>query len=289
MSFKTLFLGLSAIFLSGPQASADGRSELAQLARPFVKQTTRELHVYHWAAQDRVFGQVVGPMDSRDPRALGYASYLKELFWNPGNAGGAVGPGFYVAIDPVASKQYGGANWFLLQVVMPARTRYLDLGAFETASANRLPPSLLTYLKAKSCETRFFSEIFMNTPQAGCRAVRDQLVRDLDLMALRYLFMATQMKSLCESRSNEAFVLFDDRAMGWDRMIVLTADIPADDPHLENRVLINALFAAADQPEVMIGGVDYPWPSLASVKPRIDVRAWARSTLFGCGGHAEDL
>lgn len=270
---------LVMILVSGGfQAQAGISDELRAHAAPWVRSTSREVHLYHWVPRTNVGDRSDRrPIQARDPRVLGYVGYLKELFWNPSRGGGGVvGSGLYVAIDPVISQNYGGPDFVLIQFVMPARVRYLDIASGPTFSS-----SLQSQLRAAGCGAYHLESLFAADSVPACRSARDRLIRDLDVMAIRYRFASTQFSGWCSQRPDVAMVLFDDRAIGWDRLIAMTPQRPSRDPQHENRLIIRSLFEQARAPNA-------PWPELRGSAPETDVEAWAQRTLMSCGGLSED-
>lgn len=290
---STLVLGLG----SSVAQAADLRTELRNLAQPLVRTTTREIHVYHWAPKKSIVGaNDPRPIAARDARVRDYLLYLKELFWTPVKHGGMAGNGVYVSTDPIATSAYGGVHdfsidkdWTLVQMVMPAGTRFIHLRNLVMFSK-----PVETLMKTAGCNAMDLEGLFESDYQPKCRQIRNELVWDLDLMALYYGYSASDFREMCSTpqnqRTNGAFVLFDDRSINMPRMVSLTADIPAQDQHGELRLIIRGLF------EQFYKAYNYsstdtliPWPSLKGQRPRTDVQAWARHTLFGCGGWSEDL
>lgn len=124
---------------------ADLRDEIAKQVRT-LKRTVK---VYHYGTrgpinyfndpnQTLVFnqdeaidlkrnGSYDSPVELNPPEATEYFRQLsgsfasaKQIRWN-------VGPGLYAAMDPIQSQNYAGNPWFLLEITVPAGTKYLEV------------------------------------------------------------------------------------------------------------------------------------------------------------------
>jgi hypothetical protein len=252
--------------------AADTRQMLADYVRPYVQTLPREFHVYHWTAGSKITGSADAQLPPMDPRIRDYATRIKDLFWNPfRNAdGGMAGDGLYVAIDPVASRSYGDT---LLQIVMPEGTRFLAFGL------QYFPPLLLRAMQAQGCDQNTVVSLFVRSwTSEDCRRLRDRVTRDLDIQAIRYSW-SSSLYRICNRLVPWAFVIIDERALNPDRIVAFRpADAPQPDAHAYNRVLLNEIARKA--------GASF-WTELDLSAPAMDVDAWIRDNLYGCGDRLE--
>jgi hypothetical protein len=59
------------------------------------------------------------------PEASDYFKLKAGLIFGEGSSAGAAGAGLYAAVDPIQSETYAGGPWFLLEIEVPAKIRYL--------------------------------------------------------------------------------------------------------------------------------------------------------------------
>jgi hypothetical protein len=274
----SLLLPLSAHAVGNPASFSD---PLAEFAKPYARSLSREINVYHWTELHHVVhAPDKSPLLAIDQRARDYAYFVKQTFWNADYrpAGDIdLGAGFYVAIDPVVTRSFGGEGdkWALIQTVIPAGARFLAIekeGVFPTA--------LKLAAQQANCPIASLKELFAKAHVGDCRAARDKLIAQLDLTSVRYRYKA-QAFTACATRPPFAFVIFDDRALRLDRMVSFTSDLPEhDDPQSENRRLIEALWETGPKKPL--------WPKLKGAKPASGLGPWMRDNLLGCGTFAED-
>jgi hypothetical protein len=249
-------------------APDQARQILADSARPFVRTLSRDVHMFHWT---NAFNSADPPLAPMDERLRGYVGFIKDLFWRSdvGYAGNNVGNGFYVAIDPVISHDFGHV---LLQIIVPAQIRFLHL------DPQAPPADVRDAAAALGCDQGDLRHIFIAADVVpACRALRDQLIADLQIQAIRYDWTSTT-QLICGRDAPWAFVLFDDRAIRYDRIVSFDSRQVPDpsDAHAENRLILNAVAKRAG---------NRLWPKLES-ETSADIDAWARDNLYGCG--AED-
>ncbi len=259
----------------------DAAKALADYARPKVRTLSRDAHVFHWTW---AFDHSSPPLQPMDHRLGEYATYLKESFWDPAtNSDDLVGPGLYVAIDPLASNAFGNT---LLQLVMPAGMPFL------ATDIDYFPPDLQISINRIGCLASSIRDVFgaaENGEQKPCRTLRHKLVRDLGVWAIRY-YWQSELSRLCNGSAQYAFVLYDDRAINASRIVAFpfdpnlrkNASLPPEDGHGENRLILNSMALKA------YGDTSQFWKVPEGTQPKTDIDAWMRDNLVGCGNYPED-
>ena len=115
----------------GKQLSDEELKPLVSYLKKFVKELTRPIHLYHYFDAQNADPVWRSKMSASDP--LGYRS----VYWNAdgywrdqGTDGGGnmMGRGMYFALDPVATRSYGGGkDYVLVRVELPKGIKVFDV------------------------------------------------------------------------------------------------------------------------------------------------------------------
>jgi hypothetical protein len=238
---------------------------------------------------------------------LNHLRFLQNTF-NVAQGFGVAGPGLYAAVDPEASSSFGSLgfqdppSWVLVQIVIQPGVRFFDeakdkgFAGFSATLAAQVKQFGCEATNAQTVFEEASSDVFTTGPgvppvppdpnQIACLAVRGKLVaasfdpRDPTHRlagAMKYPFTAAQLDG-CGPKSNFAFMLFSDDAIGFDNIVIFSPELPpAGDVHQLNRIMIEEIFARAGQPI-------NPWPLFAglSSEPALDITAWMKDHILNC-------
>lgn len=269
---KYLILALVlCIYQSSAQAQVDPSwvmkdpAVLAE-AKAITKTMKRSVLVYSWVPRQHIGNgfPVKGSVDSISPSIL--QSVEKNVhdrmsrFWDisipvSGRSldGGAMAPnGFYVATEPVISRNYGGSNWAVYQMQLPAGMTFID-GRFRTA--NVLGPNLQKALAARGCTNplRVDSKnpvfatrnlIKADTSQKACRQALTDIANAVNAKAVLYFFLEEPVPT-CRKvyQWNAAFVLIHPESIVPNTLKPMVQDPVSQEDGLEkSRQMINAVF-----------------------------------------------
>lgn len=252
--------------------SDDQAEEMLQKAfEPFVKTTSRDIHFYHWAPRSNLTND--NQSSPTDQQVSDYIHYLIGEFYQWKTERKGKSRAFFVAIDPVGTKTYGQSDWVLIQTVVPSGFRYLDMEGQKS-----LPNTAQQAMEKLGCTLIPYKELGIFSPQnEPCLDVAVKLVKNLNIVAMRYAYenSALPFSKICpDNRYRSALMIFDDRGIGWNKLVSFTKeDIPNSDPHYENRLLIQKIFELANSSL---------WPSLQGKYPSFDTANWMKENLMGC-------
>lgn len=238
-------------------------------AKAITKPLKRDVIVYSWAPRQYIGNgfPAKGGVDSISPAILQSVETnvhdRMSRFWDisvpvSGRSldGGAMAPnGFYVATEPVISRNYGGANWAVYQMILPAGMTFID-GRYRTGTV--LGPHLQKALAARGCTNplRVDSKnpvfatrnlIKADTQQTACRQALMDIANAVNAKAVLYFFLEEPVPT-CRKvyQWNAAFVLIRPEAYKPNTLRALVQDRVNQEDGLEpSRQLINAVFKDA--------------------------------------------
>jgi tetratricopeptide (TPR) repeat protein len=272
---------------------------------PHVKTLTRPVHVWHYAQRGRIGLQAEGYVPPDAPEIAPYLRGRFARYWDltlrPYEDGTV--SGLYVAVDPVASRAWGGSGeaWALVQMVLPRGFRLVDVRTWGDERDRRLAfaPEVAARLSAAGCAAAGPAELLTLMESDACRAAAVRTMVDLDVDGILYDFLSKDLAG-CPPRGRGGFILVRAEAVDLAQAKLLVRETepgpggPAD-AAAEDRRRVVELFAAA---RAAGSTRPLPWPELATAGDAADAahaadaaddhREWMAEHLFGCGSHAED-
>lgn len=113
----------------------------AELSRR-VRTLKRTVRTYHYGTRDADHldlrrgssraEEYTSPVELQPEEAKAYFRDWSSEFQNSVDTSPQVGPGIYAGVDPVQSEHYAGKPFFLMELTVPAGTRYVDLRPEDT-------------------------------------------------------------------------------------------------------------------------------------------------------------
>jgi hypothetical protein len=229
MSWNALKLSLVFILLTAASFQNTAFADTSADSTPsnFIAELKSRIHkvstpfyTYHW--------QRLSPGQT-DPSQLSQAQLYKEIVRAIGLQkqqyvkGGGYDGGYYVALDPVASRTFGGTpgatDWSLTRIEVPVGFRYLDIA--QTVDIMEFPDAASTEfanhaLKALKPYCPFLEMTdFLNggkgafveprDTEQSCLKVLDQIVRELNVDGLFYSYGQTPIFG-CDNSHKGALV-----------------------------------------------------------------------------------
>lgn len=113
-------------------------------------------------------------------------------FWDVKKVDSAVGPGYYVALDPYSSRNFGKENWILHIAIIKKGSRLLDI-----RDSAWLPENIKAELSEIGCEDNFSTFLSLRVHKnLQCREMLLNIFKKLNIDGIYYQYMSTG-NSLC--------------------------------------------------------------------------------------------
>lgn len=212
-----------------------------------VKSLSREVHMYHYTGvkMEDPFTYAVSRsgdfLNSESQKDLENTANLR---------------GFYLAPDPVSTRNYSGENeWNMLRVIFPQKTRFLDLGK---SKANKIgfyevSDALLSVLRAADCDPFHPNapnksprpkDLFLKNYDQECRNIIDKALVNLGVQAIFYDFGGAQLNGCRQNRRQTAVVVIDSSVIYKANLRVFNQDTMWNENDVEHESLHWMFFTA---------------------------------------------
>ena len=292
-------------------------AELAPIFLPYVKTLSRDIEVFHYATREKMgpgiprVGRLDPHLDLQDFLRAKLAQY-EDLTHPNLNDDNTMGPGLYVASDPLSSRGYGQENWVMVEMTFPKGLHYL-----ETRHDPQLPAEALPLLKREGCQALNWYALFAGNFNNSCRALLIPLLQALKVAAVAYGWDTNHFE-LCPARefsskltpneprpysANDAAFLVTGSELLLAHTRIFSAESVADFSTREEmsliqsyekralRYLMNNQTTLKSFPAYIPTAIRYVklWPELYSEPEAKGLKTWVHEHLFGCGAHPEDL
>jgi hypothetical protein len=285
---------LLLVVLISSVAEASDLPSLAKYLLPYRKVFQNNFYTYHYVTRDGVKVSRTGILDQQLPQIANHVSDWSQYFWNLSQPSGTgMIRGFYLASDPVVSREFGKDNWLLYRVKLHQGLSYLDMQQIDGQPADLISESALSILRANGCdETKWHYLIYKSfVPQ--CREIALKTLKDLNVDVIQYPWVSTNFDS-CANRSDNAYILINPKS-------IPTHDIQmfySEQPMLKSSSLANeAKYIEAFFNHVLFdssrGGTapqaspkDFkPWPELDDKISSDDFKNYLKKNILDC--HSE--
>lgn len=221
MNYRFL-IGVFLLFAVFEQTSAEVGNQaqhvsvVAKYFRPWIRQLSRPVDVYHWNGTG---------LGGEDPLLLQWVQGAATTFWNTYrsqvNQGSSMyGNGLYAAVDPVATFGFSGGvpqGMSLVRMRLPENARILDLstGVVENKNNNQVLEILLKYQCPNAMPEFLFKEGGRDL-KASCRELIYKVFSQaLRVDALAYDYVRSKFSYCTRSEWSEggAFVIMSNHWM----------------------------------------------------------------------------
>jgi hypothetical protein len=266
--------------LRGPSSEAPpvDTLSLASQLQPYVKKLKAPIFTYHYLTRESLGVATAGILNIDDPKLSSHVQDWSNYFFDLSQAGGTgMVRGFYLATDPVVSRDLGKDHWLLYRVVLRAGMTYLDTKALD-GSSETIPSDVQDQLKSKGCTATKWSSLLIKSFDSACRAIAVKTLRDLDVTLLDYASVSVDFPP-CTHRPNDAFILLKPDRLEADSVLILYAEVPHDDITMMKRQLaMEKLFSEAKP-----SAGQSLWPDMdASSVTQADFELYLRGHIYGC-------
>lgn len=185
----TLIIICSTSIYAQSSDNSQSITKMVNLLKPFVRQLDRDVWTFRYEAQDSFSPNTIYDLK---PRIANWSN----RFWNADIMRGAdVGPGVYVATDPVATATWGGVNPRLFAIRLKPGSNILVGDQQKLSSLIRQKSDTLSYeLGCQKSSTSMGDSIgsivgfFRMNEIKKCREVLIEAFRILSIQALTYRF-----------------------------------------------------------------------------------------------------
>jgi hypothetical protein len=283
-------LGASpSVARSDASESEPAKTEAALVvwASPLVTTIERPAYIFHYGYRPYMPLPRSGPVQFDHPLLRKYLASRATRFYNPDTPTRPfmLAGGLYASLDPVIARTFGGIGdeWVLVRIELPPGLRYLDLrrGAPTAEPPLELSPALGEALRQAGCTPSSVQSLFIGVDSASCRAVALAALRDLQVQAILYDYVTSDLPG-CPRGRRGGFILLDTEALG--SLAAFVSDPGRSDAATPERRMIHTLFDWV----LHNGGAHAPpWPTLHDA-PGSAVRSWTRRHLFGCAAEPGD-
>ena len=191
----------------------------------------------------------------------------------------AMGPnGYFAATDPAISRAYGGPDWAMIELTLPAGTRYLD-----TRVKRPLDPAFRAYLNSVGCRANSASAL-STSDDIECRKALKDIMAKTGTSVISYYFKKN-IQSLCRRSQGDtatAFIFLGTEPVARQSLHLFTAEFlyPNTTAVQQEARYITDFFRTAG----MAGPYDHIFPNA----DRDAVSAWAHDNLYRCGSGSGD-
>lgn len=205
-------------------------------------------------------------------------------------------PGLYLALDPLASREFGGTstNWLLYRLELPKGLRYLNISGIEDEPLSEDIKKVLAkdgcvlsgeYLKYP----RSFSYGTLLKQNLGpvCRRIGQEVYRSLGVQALAYSYVVMS-SSDCSDSNSLAFILFDTTGVTPEAVREFSGLIPVQSQYKGEQLFTEELFLEDQGSGHGYFAENLPhggrlWPDLDSATiDRQAYKSWKRGHLMNC-------
>ena len=251
-------MSAQAQVLPGPGGKQIDVAPLVRYLKENTHVLTKPVHLYSYF---QAGGDWKRSFSADDPVGYRTAVNGSKSYWaNQGDDGGGnmYGRGLYVAVDPVATRSYGGIDWVLLRMEAPVGFRYLNV----TNPTENGAPEIERIIVDLGCHLEISTGI-NGRPSNGDRfknlaglmgnkpgsapecivALKRILDEELKIDAFSYSYAGSSFAA-CQANGNSlqrtsAFVITSDRWLSRDRVRIFNAK--TSDAR-EERLLIESMF-----------------------------------------------
>jgi hypothetical protein len=200
-------------------------------------------------------------------------------------------PGFYLALDPIASRSYGGdtPNWVLYRIQIPKGLRFLDISMNRSGwEASKMSDTIIKSLKALGCEPKpldaenfSYQHLFQYDEGNGCRKIVNQILNQIGADMIQYRWTAAEIPG-CTGNNDESFderaiILLHPEKLSHNAIRVFTADTPDTPEYRKEKRRLDELMQLADMPSNL-----RLWSTFSHPINRNELQDWSRMHLLNC-------
>lgn len=203
---------------------------LVAFLSPQVKTLNRSIHTYRYFSSQYVPHLSNQSTEQDLKKDLKERIFRTKQFYSQFNSDGYVSgngevaltpPGAYLAIDPVASAEYGGESWAMFEIQLPRGFRYLQAGVQLEYGTGNTPVRALDYafnqevkvnLVKAGCYAQQTSLLFLLPENSACSKIVADVAIRLKLDAILYPF-AKAYSNLCHQQPASALLLLDENIL----------------------------------------------------------------------------
>jgi len=264
---------------------------IANALQPYVKKIRQPVFTYHYVTRELLDVPTTGPLDLTDSKLANHVQDWSSYFMDLSQPGGTgMIRGFYLATDPVVSRDFGKDHWLLYRVVLTAGLTYLDVKALESAS-EYIPQPIQDQLKAKGCQEQKWSYLIYKSFDPACRAIAIKTLRDLDVALIDYPWMSADFPP-CTHRPSDAFILLRSDRLDSDASQIMYSEMSRDDLTIMKRQEVMERLFSEVKPNAAQSGSTSPEtsPDKYRLWPDVDTKSvtdtdfvlYLRGHIYGC-------
>ena len=278
-----------------PETAAEWKAwttdRLVETATPDLFQMPVDAHTFHYSPARA--DNYLNPMANWTPSVNGStrnAFHVANPPWEVKEFSDWYGFGFYVALDPVSSRNYGSPNaidnptpdythpWILYRVTLARGTKILNI-----VKRTPLPADVIQQLRTRfNCTAQTVEQMFLMSREdlRGCRQFLDQMLTRLQATALLYGWQTRDERYpvYCRYPTAVGFLLTGNLPNGSVRVFSRAMPPSGSDAAQSDRVTIQDLFITRR------GQGGLLWPALEGNRPSTtEAQSYVRDHIFGCG------
>ena len=223
------------------------------------------------------------------------ATLSSRITYTAGNGEIAAGiPGFYAALDPVVSAQYGGqSDWQLLTIKLSPSFRYLELGTSRDNNDAlgleiKLRSTTLEALSSAGCDEKSAALLFISPKNAACANIVIKTLKELKAQGILYPFESA-VTHACPNPVFSALILIDPDAIKTSEVRAFSSNTIDENSSSESARLLAEVIQLTDKESRNRSLSIQRTSTVNSPLSPEAAMSWINDNLFGCGNRGEHV
>jgi len=273
-----------------PEIIESQKNVLTEIIKPLLWELDRNILTFHYESQKDK--NVPENWSQVQDHIMRYPGRFFDASYKDSNM---IGPGLYVAIDPLASRGFGGNNP-LLYTVQLKKGAHMLLGECNLSSGGSSNKDLEAIWNTLKCNSNSRSPIWglsdligkmRNSESLHCRKFIIDIIQNLQIEAIQYGYTAANgFSGSCRSDRGFAFSIIKANALASEGMNFYANDFKLEKQKLTP--LLNLLYSESaqdlkllrwnDSAEEMVGSLQK-----SNTAPLLLFDLWRNKMIFQCG------
>ena len=263
------------------QASPSSTPRLAELIKLNTKVFSSNYLVFHY---ENGAGREIPPLNSQ--QNFQHLQKRMDRFANENfTSADVAGPGVYAAIDPLASREFGGkAEWLLYELTLRKGAKYLDAQNFSISEG---VADELSSLGCEVFEGQGIFEIALLWP-TRCRVLFSNQLNAEFIGAIAYPYQAANIRQ-CDQNRQIAFNIINEIAIIPENTTVFSKALPKGNASLSAAGFVEALYKESSlDPATFKNREEFELWNLGSKIPRAEFISEVQQNVWGCSRYLAD-
>lgn len=276
-----------------PQLVEDVTAQLTEQLASRVTIRDAETHLFHWVKRANARLPMGATISPTSPAIREYATPMIAMFWNrlAETPVDVYGFGFYLARDPITTREYGGETneeAAVAQIALKPGAKFMN---FLDYRPKWIKADLRKKLVGLGCEDNFPGLFRKRTFTPICRQIGAEVLKRLNVDAFIYPYRHLNGTTVkipvpgCNHLFEGAFILIHDQNVAWERSFFFVKEplLPdsSQDAQLNRTLFSNLWSRMSDEVLAKEDKTNFEPVSLTPVDDQT-VSAWVQSHYFQC-------